>query len=132
MDFTWCSLGHIFKNPSNDDYVFVTERTYREWLSGDDLVEFDKDLAEIDAFEAELFARGDLVLSDILYEDLTFPNGTTANPNGNDQITGYHLIFKAAGPEEPNHLIHPAYFKWFDRLKVNPNLVTKRESFWVK
>jgi len=130
MEFVWRSLAHVYKN--YDSYMFITERTYREFLSGDDLVEFDKDFAEIDAFEANLFDQGKLVLIETLYEDIPFPDGTTANPNGNDQQSGYYIKFIADGPDEPNDLIHPHYFKWFEKIKTDSNIVTIRESNWVK
>ena len=126
-EHTWCSLRHVYQTDQGG-YTMIDERSYGPYaLSGDDLAEWEKDFAEIDAFESPLFAQGILQVTKDLYEDLTLPDGPFSG-----MLTGYHIKFITDSTEKPNNLFHSNYAKWTARMKADPRIHTYREPFWVE
>ena len=126
-EHTWRSLKHVYQTDQGG-YIMINEREYGPMtLTGDALAEWDRDFAEIEAFEAPLFAQGTLQFVEEISEDLTLPDGPY-----NGMPTGYHIKFITDSAEKPNNLIHPNYTKWTERMKADPKMHTFRDSFWVE
>jgi hypothetical protein len=126
VEHTWCCLKHIFE--LNDGiFYMLNEREYGSQLPDGEREEWERDLAEIDAFEAPLFAQGKLQFIEDIFEDIELPDGPfTGLP------TGYYIKFITDSNEKPYNLIHPHYAKWAERIKNDSKLHTFRQSFWVE
>lgn len=125
----WCCLKHIAKSKDHEGYyVMLNEREYGAYfLTGAELEEWEADFAEIEAFEARLFNES--VFSDFeeIFEDLTLPDGPYSG-----QPTGYYINFNTDSADKPNHLVHPNYIKWTERMKADPRIHQFRSPFWVE
>jgi hypothetical protein len=126
-EHTFRSLKHVYQTDQGG-YLMINEREYGPMnLIGDDLAEWEKDFAEIDVFEAPLFAEGTIKFIEEIHEDLTLPDGPY-----NGMPTGYHLKYTTDSAEKPLNLIHPNYLKWTARMKADPRMHEFREPVWVE
>jgi hypothetical protein len=126
IEHTWCNLKHIFELTEGRFYM-LSEREWGSMLPDGEREEWERDLVEIDAFEAPLFAQGKLQFGEDLHEDINLPDGPfTGLP------TGYTVKFITDSPEKPNNLIHPLYTKWTERIKNDPKLHVFRDPFWIE
>jgi hypothetical protein len=128
FEHVWCALKHVVHVKEGDYYLMLNERSWGPFsLSGDELAEWEADFAEIDAFEAPLFAQGIIGNLQDIHEDMTLPDGPYSGMD-----TGYYITFKSDSSDPPAHLFHPLYAKWAERMKVHPNMYQYRDPFWVK
>lgn len=126
IEHTWCSLKHIYQI-SDGSFLMLNEREYGSMLPDSEREEWERDLAEIDAFEAPLFAQGKLQFVEEIHEDMNLPDGPY-----NGLPTGYYIKFITDSTEKPNNLFHPLYAKWSEKIKNDPKLYLFRDSFWVE
>jgi hypothetical protein len=127
MKFVYYAPRHIFQTEFG--YELGLDRDYgRYCLTGADLEEFDKDFAEVDAYEAPLFSQGIFTNVEDLYEEVVFPDGTSSSYG---TMSGYRITFNVDtnDTEPPRNLIHPHYPKWIARMKADPRVVYNDASW---